>query len=82
MGGHTGAVWTAYDLLQPVRWRKEGVWDRLFAAVATAYEGDVQMIDSSSIRVHQHGANGKRGGRKPRPGTQLTPDAWGARAAV
>jgi transposase len=45
-----------------VRWRKAGVWDRLFEAVSKAYEGDVQMIDSSSIRVHQHGANGKKGG--------------------
>ncbi|TDW27391.1 hypothetical protein EV128_111119 [Rhizobium azibense] len=25
------------------------------------YDGDVQMIDSSSVRVHQHGANGKKG---------------------
>jgi len=24
--------------------------------MATAYEGDVQMIDSFSIRVHQHAA--------------------------
>ncbi|MBB4861164.1 hypothetical protein HNO88_004518, partial [Novosphingobium chloroacetimidivorans] len=29
-------------------------------AVSDAYEGDVQMIDSSSIRVHQHGANGSK----------------------
>jgi len=36
------------------------------------------MIDSSSIRVHQHGANSKRGVRRPKPGTQLPPDAWGA----
>ena len=65
-----------------VRWRKLGVWDRLFEAVSKAYEGDLQMIDSSSIRVHQHGANAKRGVRRtPRLGTSLEPDAWGARAA-
>jgi transposase len=73
-----------------VRWRKIGVWDRIFDAVSKAYDGKVQMIDSSSIRVHQHGANGKASGengwnkraprKKPRLGTQLTPDAWGARA--
>jgi transposase len=79
-----GPATTCYNRF--VRWRKEGVWDRLFAAVAAAYAGEVQMIDSSSIRVHQHaanskGANGKKGVRKPRPGTQLTPDAWGARKA-
>ena len=42
------------------RWRKAGVWDRILAAVSEAYDGDIQMIDSSSIRVHQHAANGKK----------------------
>jgi transposase len=79
-----GPATTCYN--RYVRWRKAGVWDRLFAAVAAAYEGNVQMIDSSSIRVHQHGANSKganskKGVRKPRPGTQLTPDAWGVQKA-
>ena len=36
------------------RWRKAGVWDRLMDAITEAYDGDVQMIDSSSVRVHQH----------------------------
>ena len=43
-----------------VRWRKLGVWDA-FDAVSKAYEGSLQMVDSSSIRVHQHVANGKKG---------------------
>ncbi len=30
------------------RWRKAGVWDRILAAVSKAYDGDIQMIDSSS----------------------------------
>ena len=66
-----------------VRWRKLGVWDRIFEAVSAAYDGDLQMVDSSSIRVHQHAANTKRGAshRAPPPGTALTPDAWGARGA-
>ncbi len=42
------------------RWRKAGVWDRLLEAVSVAYDGDIQIIDSSSIRVHQHAANGKK----------------------
>src|ERR1700732_2953848 len=42
------------------RWRKAGVWDRLLEAVSKAYDGDIQMIDSSSIRVHQHAANAKK----------------------
>lgn len=65
------------------RWGKIGVWDRIFEAVSRGYDGDLQMIDSSSIRVHQHGANGKKGVRRtPRLGTDLTPAAWGARAAA
>lgn len=45
------------------RWRKAGVWDRLMDAIVAAYDGDVQMIDSSIVRVHQHGATAKRGGQ-------------------
>lgn len=67
-----------------VRWRKLGIWDQIFDAVSKAYDGDLQMVDSSSIRVHQHAANGKKGARKRVPplGTSLTPDAWGARGAA
>lgn len=39
------------------RWRRAGHWARILQAVSEAYRGDIQMIDSSSIRVHQHGAN-------------------------
>jgi transposase len=82
-GPHT----TCYNRF--VRWARIGVWDRVFEAVSKGYDGRVQMIDSSSIRVHQHGANGKVSTKKgrnkkapqPRRGTELTPDAWGARAA-
>ena len=44
-----------------VRWRKAGVWDRLLAAVSVAFEGEIVMIDSTCVRVHQHGATGKKG---------------------
>lgn len=43
------------------RWRKAGVWDRLMDAIVKAHDGDVQMIDSSVVRVHQQGATAKRG---------------------
>jgi transposase len=56
------------------RWRKAGVWDRLLEAVSQAYEGDIQMIDSSSIRVHQHAANAQK--------KTIDPVAWVARAAA
>ena len=77
-----GPYTTCYNRF--VRWRKAGVWDRVFEAVSKAYNGAFQMVDSSSIRVHQHAANVKKGGRKPprpRLGTSLSPDAWGVREA-
>lgn len=43
------------------RWRKAGVWDRLMDAIVKAHDGDVQMIDTSVVRVHQQGATAKRG---------------------
>jgi transposase len=45
-----------------VRWRKAGIWDKLLAAVSKAYNGHIQMIDSSTVRVHQHAANGGKKG--------------------
>lgn len=44
-----------------VRWRKAGVWDRMMDAITAAYNGDIQMIDSTSIRAHQQAATAKRG---------------------
>ncbi len=55
------------------RWRKAGVWARILEAVSKAYDGDIQMIDSSSIRVHQHAANAQK---------KTDPVAWVARAAA
>ncbi len=55
-----GPYTTCYNRF--VRWRKAGVWDDLLHAVSAAYDGDIIMIDSSCVRVHQHGATGKKGG--------------------
>lgn len=65
-----GSHMTCYNRF--VRWRKAGVWDRILQAISAAYDGNVQMIDSSSIRVHQHGANGSKKG---------DPIAWVVRGA-
>lgn len=65
----TGAPWrdlperygpytTCYNRFN--RWCKAGVWDRIMDAVSEAYDGDIQMIDSSVVRVHQHAANVKK----------------------
>lgn len=56
-----------------VRWRKAGVWDRLLEAVSKAYDGDIVMIDSTCVRVHQHAATGKKG--------METMEAWAVPAA-
>lgn len=46
-----------------VRWRKAGVWGRMMDAIAAAHDGDIQMIDSTSIRAHQQAATVKGGSR-------------------
>ena len=56
-----GPYTTCYNRF--VRWHKTGVWDRLMDAVSEAYEDDMQMIDSSVVRVHQHAANVKKNGQ-------------------
>ena len=43
------------------RWRKAGVWDRLMDAISAAHDGQIQMIDSTSIRAHRLAATTKRG---------------------
>jgi putative transposase len=67
-GPHTTCV-TRFN-----RWRKAGIWDRHLEGVSKAYDGDIQMIDSSSIRVHQHAANGIK--------KTADPIAWVARGAA
>ena len=78
-----GPYTTCYNRF--VRWARLGVWDRIFDAVSAAYEGLEQSVDSSSIRVHQHGANAKRGAKRPPTlpvWLTFEPSAWGARGAA
>lgn len=79
----TGAPWedmperygprtTVYNRF--VRWRKAGVWAQLFQHLQTDLASSPYMIDSSAVRVHQHGTGArKRGIQKPRK-----PDAHAA----
>jgi transposase len=39
-----------------VRWRRAGVWGKIMNGLAEAHDVAVQMIDTSIVRVHQHGA--------------------------
>ncbi len=56
-----GPYTTCYNRF--IRWRKAGVWDGLLQGVSAAYDGDIVMIDSSCVRVQQHGATGKKEGK-------------------
>lgn len=49
-----GPYTTVYNRFN--RWRKAGIWDRLMDAIIAAHGGKVQMIDSTSVRVHQQAA--------------------------
>ena len=53
-----GPYTTVYNRFN--RWRKAGIWDRLMDAIVKAHDGEVQMIDSSIVRVHQHASGGKK----------------------
>jgi len=57
-----GPYTTCYNRF--VRWRRAGVWSRIMDALAAAHHAAVQMIDTSIVRVHQHGtsiaANGEQ----------------------
>jgi transposase len=39
-----------------VRWPQAGIWDQIMELVAATHDGAVQMIDTSIVRMHQHGA--------------------------
>jgi transposase len=49
-----GQYTTCYNRF--VRWRRAGVWTKIMNALAGAHDAAVQMIDTSIVRVHQHGA--------------------------
>ena len=43
------------------RWRKAGIWSRLLDALAQAGLTNIQMIDTSTVRVHLHAGSAKKG---------------------
>ena len=54
-----GPYTTCYNRF--VRWRRAGVWDRILIAISHRDDADVQMIDSTIVRAHQHGTCIRRG---------------------
>jgi transposase len=49
-----GPYTTCYNRF--VRWRRAGVWSQVMKVLATAHDDGIQIIDTSIVRVHQHGA--------------------------
>ena len=49
-----GPYTTCYNRF--TRWQRAGVWDDILEAISGQKDADVQMIDSTIIRVHQHTA--------------------------
>jgi len=80
----TGAPWedmpsrygprtTVYNRFN--RWRKAGVWERLLKHLQADIEDELYMIDSSVVRVHQHGTGArKKGGQTMRKTTSKRVD--------
>jgi transposase len=60
--GSFGFYTTCYNRF--VRWRRAGVWAEIMNALAGAHDAAVQMIDTSIVRVHQHGACNTRNRRQ------------------
>ena len=53
-----GPYTTVYNRFN--RWRKAGIWDKLMDAIIKAHNSEMQMIDSSIVRVHQHASGVKK----------------------
>ena len=56
--GPWGSVYTRFN-----RWSKQGVWEKLFAALVEQdiIEESTLMLDSTTIKVHQHASGVKKG---------------------
>src|SRR5215216_4880885 len=83
----TGAPWrdmperygkwtTVYSRLQ--RWRKKGVWERVWqqlqqqAAAEGQVEWEIQFLDGTIVRAHQHAAGAKKVKQKPKHSDAVT----------
>lgn len=67
--GRYGPHTTCYNRFR--RWTKAGIWDMIMDEITKAYDGDIQMIDGSVVRVHHSAATLKKTTRI---------DVWVARA--
>ncbi len=51
------------------RWTQQGVWEKLFTALIEQdiVDETALMLDSTTIKVHQHGSGSKKGSMKRKP---------------
>lgn len=55
------------------RWRKAGIWERLFAVMHQQADArgqldwDLHFVDGTVVRAHQHAAGAKKGAQMPKP---------------
>ena len=56
--GRYGPYTTCYNRFR--RWTKAGVWDVIMDAITEAYDGNLRMIDGTSVRVHHSAATLKK----------------------
>jgi transposase len=42
------------------RWSRSGVWERVFKALTEDADNEYAMLDSTIVRVHQHGAGAQK----------------------
>ena len=50
-----------------IRWKKAGIWDRIFDTIRDTYNYDLLMIDSTIANVHHAGSSVKK---------TVVSDAW------
>lgn len=47
-----------------IRWERAGVWQGIFETLAQSCDSSIWSLDSTIVRVHQHGANAKKKDRE------------------
>jgi len=57
---------TVYTRFQ--EWLKSGIIEKIFAALSIDADMETLSLDSTSIRVHQHGTGAKKGANLPKSG--------------
>ncbi len=54
------------------RWCRNGVWERLFAALSDDADFEYILVDSTIVRAHQHSAGATKKAIDPKIGLKLT----------